>query len=100
MATEKPRTIEDIELEAAAITLAEFAAIRTLATCMREIAVALPEGSALVYDLAKAAKSIDLYVKNSSRGSEVHGILVLSGVDHALREFARRDAGKVDRLTV
>ena len=83
------RTFEDIERRAAEITEAEFGAIRTLAHCIRELAIALPEGSMLVYELARQANRIDVYIRNSGRDAVVHGSLVV-GVDSLLRDFAER----------
>jgi hypothetical protein len=61
--TEAPRTIEEIEARAAAIERAEYSALNELVRGLRELAVALPEGSGLALTFAGRAKSIEQVVE-------------------------------------
>jgi len=79
------RTIEDIEQRAAEIADAERDAVHTLAGCLRELAVLLPEGSTLAYDFAKMAKFADLM----NTGREPGPALVMD-IQIVARDYLKR----------
>jgi hypothetical protein len=59
------RTIEEIEARAAEVLEADRDAMRRLAEFLRELAVELPAESSLPLNLAKAAKTIDLFQRGA-----------------------------------
>ena len=87
MSAGERRTFEDIERRAQEIQRAEQDAIHTLAVCLRELAVALPEGSALVYDFAKMAKFVD--IMNTGRDP---GSALILDTQLLVRRYAERRA--------
>lgn len=64
----RPRTIEDLEAQAAAVTEAEREAMRRLAAFLRELAIELPAESRIPVRMAKAAKNLDVFTNATEPG--------------------------------